>query len=242
MGSIRVGRSSYTRGRTFIPKYPGYTTIVVLTEKTNKWGVLSPYSLRNDKGQLIECAWQFSKVYRTVPKVNIPYSSSQRQIVWSWPAETHIDDNGNFTEDFWRWRLTGINHQQPVRNPVGWKHLKECLFALEKDEQISETNPKLNYIEARKKIYLPQYVQAVRKHQLFTELKNRLANGENLLIVEVDGPHQESLGYYKDKYGVGDDFIQEHSIAATEYNLAILLNDPKHAFGHGYCLAWALMI
>lgn len=241
MGSIRVGRTTYVNRRTYIPQYPGYTTIAVLTEKTNKYSAISPYSLKNEQGQIIENIWQFSKCYTTVPKAHIPYSSGQRHIVWDWPAETHIDAEGNFTNEFWRWKLTGENNSQPVRNPVGWKHLKECLFALEKDEPISETNPKLDYIEARKKIYVPLYINAVRNHPLFLELKERLARGENLLIVEVDGPHQESLSYYQQKYGVGDDFIQEHSMPATEHNLAYMLHDPKHPFGHGYCLAWALM-
>lgn len=242
MGSIRVGRSTYYNRKTFIPEYDGYTTIVVLTEKTNKYGAISPYSLRNEQGQLIENVYQFSKCYKTVPTARIPYSSGQRQIVWEWPAENHIDDDGNFTEEFWKWRLTGKNHKQPVRNPVGWKHLKECIFSLEKDGPISESNPKLDYIEARKKIYVPQYLSAVKTHDLFHELKNRLNNGENLLIVEIDGPHQESLDYYKDKYNVSDDFIQLHSMQATAHNLAIMLNDPKHPFGHGYCLALALMV
>ena len=40
-----------------------------------------------------------------------------------------------------------------------------------------------------------------------------LANGINLLIVEIDGPKQESLEHYIDTYNVEDNFIQNiHSI------------------------------
>ena len=65
----------------------------------------------------------------------------------------------------------------------------------------------------------------------------RHAAGENLLIIEVDGPHQESLEYYKETYGVGDDFIIDNTIIANQENLDLMINDTKHAYGHGYVLA-----
>lgn len=240
-GEIRVGRTKYINRRTILPKYPGYTEILVLTKTASRWGGLGPYHLKNNDGQILENVWQFSKCYKNVPGVTIPYSTGNPKIVWEWPSQTHIDENSNFTEDFWKWRLTGKNNQEPVRNPVGWKHLKNCLFSLEHDEPISENNPKLGYIDSRKKIYLPIYMEAVIREPEFWELYSRLQQGENLLIQEVDGPHQESLNYYQNKYGVEDNFIVQDSVQANERNLAILLNDEKHPFGHGYCLAWSLM-
>jgi len=53
-------------------------------------------------------------------------------------------------------------------------------------------------------------------------------------------PQERSLGYYMKTYSVSDDFIEDGTIIASEKNLRIMLNDPKHAFGHGYCLAWCL--
>jgi hypothetical protein len=73
------------------------------------------------------------------------------------------------------------------------------------------------------------------------ELKKRLDDGENLLIIEVDAPHQESLDYYMRKYKVAANFIERDSSLATKENLDIFLNDPTHPFGHGYCLAIALL-
>lgn len=239
-GRLRVGKSKSYNGKVIIPKYPGFTPIVVLTKDSSSYGELSPYHLTNEQGQILENCWQMSKVYKFVPPVKIPYSSGNKKIVWEWPGEIHIDDNGNLTDEYWKWRMSGKNNPEPVRAPVGWKHLKNCVFALEKDEPISDGNPKLNYIEARYKIYLPIYMNAVIKEPKFRDLRNRWLNGENLLIIEVDGPHQESLNYYKDKYQVGDDFIENDSVEATETNLTILINDPKHPFGHGYCLAWTL--
>ena len=240
-GRLRVGKSKFYNGRVNIPKYDEFTNIIVLTEKSSpEYASLGPYNLKNEQGQIIECIWQFSKCYKNVPQVKVPISSGDSTLAWEWPAETHIDSDGNFTQEFWRWRMTGKNHNQPVRCPVGWKHLSSCLFSLEKDEPISESNPKLDYIESRKKIYVSIYMAAVIKEPKFFELRDRLLKGENLMIIEVDGPHQESLNYYKEKYNVSDNFIENDSVEATAENLAILLNDSKHPFGHGYCLAWAL--
>lgn len=239
-GKIRVGRSLYRGGRVILPKYEGYTQIVVLTKENSAYGELGPYDLTNEEGQILENVFQFSKAYPTVPAVNIPFSSKHSRIVWSWPAETHLDVNRQPTENYWVWRKHGKNNKEAVRNPVGWKHMKHCAFSLEKDEPISESNPPLDYIESRKRIYFPIYYKAVVQAPKFDELKKRLLNGENLLIIEIDGPHQEALNYYKEKYNVGDNFIENNSVEVTETNLEILLNDPKYPFGHGYCLGWTL--
>jgi hypothetical protein len=77
-------------------------------------------------------------------------------------------------------------------------------------------------------------------HTKFTELKNKLDSGENLLIIEVDGPHQESIDYYMKEYGVDKTFIEDDTMIVNEENIRIMLNDTKHAFGHGYCLAMVL--
>jgi hypothetical protein len=68
-----------------------------------------------------------------------------------------------------------------------------------------------------------------------------MSKHHNLLIVEWDGPHQESMEYYKEKYNVTDDFIVDSTMNATTENIDLMLNDEKHPFGHGYCLASALL-
>ena len=106
--------------------------------------------------------------------------------------------------------------------------------------QAKNENP-LDYVAARKRIYAPLYISLAKQEKLFEELKQMLKKGDNLLIIEVDGPHQKSLQYYKDTYKVKDDFIQYNTLLATKENLEIMLNDTKHSFGHGYCLAAALL-
>lgn len=96
-------------------------------------------------------------------------------------------------------------------------------------------------MQARKEIYIPLYTDAVRSTEKFAKLKARLEKGENLLIIEVDGPQEESLNYYKETYDVEDDFIEKDSILITPDTINIMFHDTQHNFGHGYCLAMALL-
>ena len=70
-----------------------------------------------------------------------------------------------------------------------------------------------------------------------------LQQGTNLLIIEVDGPHGDDLAYYQQRYrGVVDAlWIQNNTILVNQANIEIMLNDPRHPFGHGYCLAMTLL-
>jgi hypothetical protein len=47
---------------------------------------------------------------------------------------------------------------------------------------------------------------------------------------------KERYTFYKETYNVGDDFIESDTILVNEDNMRIMLNDPKHPYGHGYCL------
>jgi hypothetical protein len=235
-GQVRVGRVIYdNKGVRHDPVYPNFTNIVVLT-KSSKYGSISPYVLTDDKGRIMENIWQFSKVYKNVPKTVSRYSRWDDTVIWDYPAEKHVDENDDLLPEYWNWRRKGMNCKYPIRYPVGYKNRKNCLYCIMKKD-----GKKLDYIEARKKIYLPVYTKLVKKQPQFLELKERLEKGENLLILDVDGPHQESLDYYKEKYNCSNDFIETDSVLVTKENMNIFLNDPKHSFGHGYCLGLALL-
>uniref|UniRef100_A0A6C0EK58 Uncharacterized protein n=1 Tax=viral metagenome TaxID=1070528 RepID=A0A6C0EK58_9ZZZZ len=233
---IRVGRRKYGCGD---PSYPNFKQIICMTKST-AYGELSPYCLKNEKGQILENVWQFSKLYDHVPYSRQTYSRYDSRVIWEHKAERHVNDTGSPTQDYWRWRERGMNASDPIRYPVGFRHRTHVRTALHK---IGENEYlELDYIDARKEIYLPLYLNAVKKEAKFARLKRMLKEGQNLLIIEVDGPHQESMFYYQQKYGVNDDFIVNDTMLASEENLHIMLNDDKHPFGHGYCLAWALLL
>jgi hypothetical protein len=76
---------------------------------------------------------------------------------------------------------------------------------------------------------------------MFWDLVSNVQSGQNILIHDVDGPHQESADYYSQRYSLNN-FIENGTIDARDNQvLNILLNDPKHPFGHGYCLAMAII-
>ena len=249
--SIRVGRCFYQGRKRIDPTFPGFTQIIVLSKSASEWGVLGPYELRDEYGRLHEELWQFSKAYRKTNAVSEKYPLNQYgEVVWEWPSEEHITNNV-VNEKYAIWRQKGLYSTKPIRYPNGKFGAKDCVCAFAETSPIlpddspsvvlSKLGPPLNYIESRKQIYLKEYIRLVRKEPKYHELLARFKAGENLLIVDVDGPHQESLNYYKETYGAQDDFIENHTMLATEKHLNIMLNDPKHPFGHGYCLALALM-
>jgi len=235
---IRVGRRKYFGAKYTDPSFPNFIPIFCLT-KSSDYGELSPYCLKTEDGAILENDYQFSKVYNHIPYSKQKYSRYDTTVIWEHKAETHIDPLGNPNSNYWLWREKGRANPYPVRYPVGFNHRSECLYSLL--DIGDNTYLEMDYIESRKMLYLPEYVKAVRQEPLFHSLVRKLEEGKNLLIIEVDGPHEESLNYYKEKYNVSDDFIQRDTMLATENNLNIMLNDPKHPFGHGYCLAWAML-
>ena len=258
--SGKVGRLSKNEN----PSTDGFIPIVVMT-KSSKYGDIGPYCLKNKQGHIMENIWQFSKVYKDVPETKQVYSRWDNRTIWEWPAEQHVknrptiiyntdqlsakeitllrkiipenkgkDDDCIPNDLYWKWRHAGLNNPDAVRYPVGLNHRHKCLYSL-------VDGKKLDYVEARKLIYLKEYSDLVKQHPLFLKLKKMLSEGKNLLIIEIDGPHEESLDYYIEKYGVGCDFIENNTMIASKDNLEIMLNDTKHAFGHGYCLAACLL-
>lgn len=79
---------------------------------------------------------------------------------------------------------------------------------------------RLNYIEARKRIYVKEYCRLVRKLPEYKELQELYAAKKTLVLCEVDVPDKAimSLGLLNE-----------------------LLDNEKIRFGHGLCLAKALL-
>ena len=235
--NVRVGRCLYdSSGKRTDPVYPGFETIVVLMKSHSKWGVLGPYELRDEKGRIMENIWQSSKIYETVPASKQRKSRYDPTLIWEHPSETHIRDD-KITPEYWRWREKLENNPVAVRYPVGHGHRHLCKYSMISKEDTQS----LSYVEARKKIYAPVYCNLVKKHPMFQKLQKMLRDGRKLLIVEVDGPHEESMPYYKEHYNVPSNWIENHTLPATKENMITMINDKKHPFGHGYCLAMALL-
>jgi hypothetical protein len=251
--SIRVGRIKYPDFK--VSPVSGYQTIYVMTNRfPGKFNALSPFYLKDEHGRIMENVWQFSRCFSPVAFKHIkdrgfkdsPLKTTREDKI------VHLDSNNNLTPDYFIWRQQGANFPSHIRYSNGFHDKHTAVSAYRELEPIVSTDSldqvrskidlscPLNYVESRKQIYIQLYLKLVKIHPLFAELKTMSKSGVNLLIVEVDGPHQESLNYYKMTYNVGDNFIQSHSMEVTQFNIDIMLNDPKHNFGHGYCLAMAL--
>lgn len=228
---IKVG----TKKDNYYPTVPGFKTVIVTTACFKEWKDLSPYYLRTEKGEIIENKWQFSKLYKTVPHSTQRYSRFDKTVIWEHPSETHVDDNNNILPAYYAWRNKGFNNPHAVRYPCGYKHRSNVLTSIDDNGNFYD------YIRARFYIYCKIYYDAAIVCPKFHELKQLLNNGVNLLIIEVDGPKQQDLDYYINKYGVPFDFITNNTIDINQQNMDIMLNDPKNSFGHGYVLACMLL-
>lgn len=235
---LRVGR--VVEGR--YQSYPGFSDVVVTTA-SSAYGALSPFCLQDEKGRYHENIWQASKLYPYIPATEQTYSRWDKRVIWRHDTEIHTEAQGGTLVTlpaYWAWRQKLLMNPYPVRYPVGYHHRHHCICSFrERPDGTIDPTP-LDYVAARKQIYVPEYIRLVRKHPLFASLQQRLQAGENLLTLDVDGPHEESMPYYRQKYGVHSDFITRGSVLATPEHLELLLNDTKHPYSHGYALCEAL--
>lgn len=131
---------------------------------------LSPFNLgpidtwdpQIPKSKNFENLWQFSKVYRC-----------------------HLDEKGNPSEEWFKWRSAGWLNSRAIRYPMGKGAIPEYSFW---------SGEKLKYIEARKTIYAPLYARYVVGTDSFKELKRLYSLGVPLVLRDYDAYDHIKLG------------------------------------------------
>jgi ribulose bisphosphate carboxylase small subunit len=118
-----------------------------------------------------------------------------------------VDSEKNPTALWREWSRHGMKLKRAVRYPAGKGAIP--LFSFWK-------NQKLDYIEARKQIYLPYYRDAVKKTRAWKLLKSHYEDKREIVLFDFDG----------------------HGDTRT---LKQVLNDPNKKMGHGYVLAMMLL-
>lgn len=237
VGRIRIGRKI----NSHLPQYSNFTPIVLSTRHP-----LSSFNLKDSHGYILENIWQFSKIYQTVPYAKQFYSLHNKMVIWEHYPETHLKVDGDgkpiFSSAYIQWRRKGYHNPHAIRYPTGFNYRTKTLGHVWGTGSYNcETEVKILHVdEARQTIFLPLYCQLVSNNSEFKELISRLKKGENLLLIDADGPYQESLKYYMKKYGVNEKFIEDDTMEASIENINILLNDDKHIFGNASSLAYAL--
>ena len=236
---LRIGTYDYKTSNA--PKIDGFTTIIVHPRKQYKYRVLDPYHIKSPDGYLIENAYQFRKVYENVKaqnQTNYYVGHVGRIKIWQHPAEQHLKLNEQTnilepTAEYWAWRNKGLNHNLAVRFPAGRTNTHLCKGLITDDGQV------LDYLQGRK-IYIESYTKPgpnskveVREHPLFKDLQQRLTQGENILLCEVDGPQYHDSAPYNtlnpnDK-NTWHLTITPQTIKAARWN-------PNRPFGHGWVL------
>lgn len=131
-------------------------------------------------------------------------------------SEYHLLDE-EIQNEYYFWRNELFNSKYPVRFPNGNRR-NEVNFSLLIDKNGLET--RLNYIEARKKLYFREYCRLIEILPEFQKLLKLYSEGKTIIICEIDVPDNEDMNLEK---------------------LKILINNPDIKFGHGLCLAWKIL-
>lgn len=124
--------------------------------------------------------------------------------------EEHVDPfQTDPNEAWWKWMRRGINQSFAVRYPKG-KGAKPLYSYWD--------GKHLDYISARKRIYIPLYTAAVRANRAWPRLQQAYADDPNLILWDFDGYDHQALGYS------WNDVIEDRS----------------RSLGHGFVLAMML--
>jgi|LakMenEpi03Aug12_release.lakeMendotaPanAssembly.Ray.scaffolds.fasta_scaffold665352_1 hypothetical protein len=163
------------------PQVNNFTNILPISN-FKKWNSLSPMKLG-----------PFT-VTEPLPKNGIPLkgftkkSETEQEIkcnlfenYWQYSKVYSIDmdDNDNITDSFFKRRLLGFQSNIPKRRIFPKKSGITTIKAYHNGEYV-------NYLESRK-YYCSMYEKLIINKLEFLELKNRLENGENIMILGYDG-------------------------------------------------------
>jgi len=105
--------------------------------------------------QNMENAWQFQKLYKV-----------------------HADDEGNPTDEYWKWAEDGWADTRAHRYPMGRGAVPLCGLW---------NGERLGYVESRKVVYGPLYVKAVLKTEGWQTLKDIYEQEEEIWLRDWDG-------------------------------------------------------
>ena len=121
----------------------------------------------------------------------------------------HIDSYNNPTKEYFNWAKEGWRSYKAYRYPMGKGAIPEYSYW---------NGYKLGYIEARKRIYVPLYAEAVIKSTAYAILENFYKSNKYIILKDHDG-----YDYHKDGMSLTD-----------------VLNNPNRKMGHAFVLAMLL--
>lgn len=121
-----------------------------------------------------------------------------------------VDQDGNPIQEYFDWKNKGYNKDWADRYPAGKGAIPLYTWYC---------GEKLNYIEARKQLYLKYYKEAVIKTEAFKKLKevwqDCKKNNKDLILLDFDAYNHRTLNYTWDQ----------------------ILHDETRKMGHAFVLA-----
>lgn len=174
-------------------KLDKFETINVLKWNNSKWKNLCPYLLKTDGqeechnsgGILFENFYQGCKVYDIVYENEIyPSRFHMNNPIYLWWKFTPVISSGDIilqndlidNEKYLRWRNSLWECENPIRYPNKIFRRKNTQFALSIDKDGLET--RLDYLSARKELYVKEYIRLIRALPEYNTLLNKLKKGE----------------------------------------------------------------
>ena len=139
------------------------------------------------------------------------YTSKNVENAWQFSKVyyNHVDANNEPTHVYFKWAKEGWDDSYAHRYPAGKGAIP--LYSWWDGD-------KLDYIEARKRIYIPLYAEAVKKSEAFKNLKTMHDTGEDLFLQDFDG----------------------YNFRALDLSFEEVINDPRRKMGHAFVLAMLL--
>src|SRR5690606_12197807 len=114
------------------------------------------------------------------------YISKNVENAWQYSKvyRQHADEHGEPTERYWEWAVAGWNNPRAQRYPAG-KGVKP-LYSLWDEKHV-------DYIEAKKTIYVPLYCRAVVVSKAFEKLKQIYETFGEIVLWDFDAYDHRSL-------------------------------------------------
>jgi hypothetical protein len=191
------------------------------------------------EGEILVCSMNMRGEWASLPEngkqyIKINVTSAQGKNSKNRLAFSPMTPIPNRYKEFWcfenYWQSLKVFEDIPFEKSNSWfKQLDEPKrrYPKSKGKRVLcakiETGQELNYIDSRKQVYVPEYYELIKDHEMTLYYKKMLQEGHNLAFYDFDGPRTEEHGVT--------------CLELTEDMIKDKINDPRHPFGHGYIVA-----
>ena len=215
--------SRITRNKEFMEEHPRFA------REISPFYVGPVTSSDGVKAEIFEIFWQCGKVY---------------------PCH---DNGGKPNEAYFEWRNYFYSQTECTKDlmrhtckSIGYEH-KDARYFAYFDKKKGEYTP-LSYVEARKKVYFPEYAKLIYNTESFQYLKSLVESGEKIALVDFDACNYNETCAMQKEYTAYVNKCKKNKTAPTLTeadflnitSLKELINAPFMKVGHG-CVIKALL-